>query len=81
MLNLKLNVRGNIGWPDRMFLYKHAVRFVEFKREGEKLRPIQEYIHYLMLKQKIRVYVIDNLPDAVALLNKIKEEQDALYPS
>jgi hypothetical protein len=40
---LKLNLQGNTGWPDRLVVLSHGrVCFVELKRPGGKLRPLQE---------------------------------------
>ena len=38
---LKLCILGENGFPDRTVITPHCVIFVEFKREGEKLRPRQ----------------------------------------
>lgn len=43
--NLKLNVKGNTGWPDRIFFLPGGrPLLVEFKRPGERSRPKQMYI-------------------------------------
>jgi hypothetical protein len=38
---IKLNLRFNNGWPDRMFLYGPFLVFIEFKKPGEEPEPIQ----------------------------------------
>jgi len=60
-LMLKLNVIGRIGWPDRLFLYQGRVLFVEFKRQGERPRKMQEYIHGLIRRHGFKVAVIDTI--------------------
>lgn len=36
-----LGARGSAGWPDYLFLYEGKALFIEFKREGGKLTPLQ----------------------------------------
>lgn len=79
MLSLKLNVKGQIGWPDRLYAYRGEIIFIEYKAAKEKPRPIQLHTHDLMRKHDIRVFVVDNLLDAIFILNKFKERRDALY--
>lgn len=81
MLSLKLNVKGQIGWPDRLYCYKGEVIFVEYKAAKEKPREMQLYIHDKLRSHSIKIYVVDNLIDATYILNKFKEERDALHPS
>jgi hypothetical protein len=41
--SLKLNLRYDSGWPDRVFLLPHGRTFwVEFKRPGDVPGPLQE---------------------------------------
>lgn len=37
----KMNGMGNRSWPDRMFLYKGTILFIEFKRQGLLPTPLQ----------------------------------------
>jgi hypothetical protein len=39
ILCLKLNLMGNTGWPDRVFLHKGRVAFIEFKAPGRPCAP------------------------------------------
>jgi len=49
-LVLKLNLMGNTGWPDRLFLFKGAHVYLEFKRPGEVLKRNQpDRVHRLVL--------------------------------
>ena len=47
--------------PDRMFIYKGRVFFIEFKREGQKPTPAQEREHNRMRQHQINVFVVDNV--------------------
>ena len=39
-----LKIQGSRGWPDRILLCPGAkIVFIEFKRPGEQLRPLQEF--------------------------------------
>jgi hypothetical protein len=45
IVGIKLTPQGRTGYPDRMFLLPEgSPLFIEFKREGETLRPKQEII-------------------------------------
>lgn len=48
------------GWPDRGFMRDGRMLFIEFKSPGKKPRPLQEYIHKLIMSHGYRVYVIDS---------------------
>lgn len=57
---LKLNVKGRVGWPDRLFIYQGKVLFIEFKRIGETPTVLQQSIHNLLRNQLMRVEVVDD---------------------
>ena len=69
-LTLKLNVLGRKGWPDRLFVYRGSLIFIEFKREGKDPRKLQEYVHEKIREHGFEVYVIDKLVEAKVLLYK-----------
>ena len=71
MMSLKLNVKGQRGWPDRIYVWKGKVWFVEFKRAKEKPRPLQLFIHDCLRKQGIVVRIIDNLIDGRTMINEL----------
>lgn len=68
-LYLKLNVRGQTGWPDRMFIYKGTVLFVEFKLPGEVPEPHQLVIHALLEQHLMSVMVIDDIQQGKEIIN------------
>jgi len=41
VLSLKLNLQGNRGWPDRVFLLPLRPLWFEFKRKDERPRKLQ----------------------------------------
>lgn len=61
VLTLKLNVSGRRGWPDRIYLFNGRVMFIEFKRQGEQPRKLQEYVHGQLRQHGFGVFVVDNL--------------------
>ena len=60
-VEFKLNSSSIRGIPDRLFLYKGLVLFVEFKKRGETPTAFQAHIHKLFLKQGFTVYLIDDI--------------------
>ena len=74
VMQLKLNVMGQRGWPDRLFLVPGGrPLFVEFKRPGGKPRPLQTYIHEAMEKAGYHVEVVDDSTVGVRLLREALE--------
>jgi hypothetical protein len=72
-LTLKLNVLGNAGWPDRVyFLPGGRILFIEFKREGTKPYPRQEYIHRKLAKAGHLVKVCRSFEEAKAALEQAR---------
>ena len=61
LMTLKLNVRFSRGWPDRIVVLKDGkVMWVELKRPGAKLSPLQIKVHFELNKWHQEVYVIDS---------------------
>ena len=62
---IKLNVQGNRGVPDRLVLLPNGrVVFVEFKRPGERLRPLQAHWHNKLESMGFIVLVFDDTDTA-----------------
>jgi hypothetical protein len=60
-LCLKFTCQGSTGWPDRMVLLpKGRVVFVEFKRPGGKLRPLQKERHRQLKELGHEVWTTDD---------------------
>lgn len=75
-LVLKLNVLGRVGWPDRIFIYHKKVMFIEFKREGERPRKIQDYVHDQIRAHGIPVYVVDNISSGKAIIDHFTKSSE-----
>ncbi len=60
----KFSSPGNNGVPDRIVLYKGQCYFVELKKPGKKLRPLQKAVCRRFKKLGFDVYVVDSF-DAV----------------
>lgn len=58
---LKMNLKGRRGWPDRVILWAGGnLRFIEFKRPGERPRVLQVYVHKLLRAMGFIVEVYDD---------------------
>ncbi len=57
----KFTSPGNNGVPDRIVLYKGQCYFVELKRPGKDLRPLQKAVRRKFKKLGFKVYVIDSI--------------------
>jgi len=61
LMTLKLNVRYNRGWPDRVVIFNDGtVIWVELKRPGGKLSALQSKVILELRECKQEVYVIDS---------------------
>jgi len=71
VLTLKLNVLGQVGWPDRLYLFKGRVLFIEFKRQGEQPRKVQVYVHNRIRSHGFTVDVVDNVQQGNASIDHL----------
>lgn len=70
----KLNLMGQKGWPDRLFVVpNYGVIFIEFKREGEKPEPLQDRIIKSLREAKQEVHVCFTYDEAVRILKAALE--------
>jgi len=66
VVSLKLNVKWNVGWPDRVFFIPGGrPLFIEFKRPNERASPLQAHVHAGLRDLGYRVEVYDNVNDAI----------------
>lgn len=69
ILVLKLNLIGNTGWPDRLFLHRGRVVFIEFKRPGDKLERNQPERVDELQRRGFTVGVVDNVTYGISFLD------------
>ena len=55
--------------PDRMFIYKGRVFFIEFKREGQKPTAAQEREHHRLRQHQINVFAVDSVEQGKSTIN------------
>lgn len=74
---LKVETVVNVGWPDVIIIpplpcdghrNAHPNLWVEFKREGAELSPIQERIQRLLVERGQRVYTVRSVASFKELL-------------
>jgi hypothetical protein len=70
ILVMKLAGPQQKGQPDRMFLHKGRVGFLEFKAPGKKPTALQENWLEELWNREFPVGWFDNVADAVAWLKK-----------
>lgn len=67
--SLKLNLKGNRGWPDRIFLIAGGrPLFIEFKRPGEEPRKLQQQRHRILRKLGYEIQVHEDRQEALSAL-------------
>lgn len=65
--SIKLNIRGNTGWPDRLFILPGGrALWIEFKAPGEEPDPKQELQHKVLRHRHHDIQVHDNREEALA---------------
>jgi len=55
---LKLNVRGQRGWPDRLLVGRGGVRFVELKRPGAPISTPQLRVMRGLSQRGVEVVIV-----------------------
>lgn len=66
---IKLNVIGSVGWPDRVFFKNGRTLFIEFKRPGEQPRPTQVFKIDMLQKDGFQCEVCDSFVQAKQVLD------------
>ena len=72
----KLMLSSERGWPDRTFLYRGKVMFIEFKAPGEKPDPLQMFTINNLRSQGFEVHICDNLDQAKIIIQEFKYNAD-----
>jgi len=58
--------------PDRLYILPWGdVAFIEFKRKGKVPTPAQEREHTRLRERGVKVFVIDNVEDGKAMVDKL----------
>ena len=70
----KFSSPGNNGVPDRIVLIKGRCYFVELKRPGEDLRPLQKVVRKQFKKLGFDVYVIDSFKKVDEFIREVQNE-------
>jgi hypothetical protein len=61
LLTLKLSVQFQRGWPDRIVPFENGeVLWVELKRPGGVVSPLQQKVHDALASRGHKVHVIDS---------------------
>jgi hypothetical protein len=76
LLQVKLDLKTRKGWPDRQYLYRGRVLFIEYKRPGQKTEPIQAFVHVILREAGFLVYVVDNADYGITILKEWKRSVD-----
>ncbi len=74
-ISLKINVVGQRGWPDRLFINPYGNHvWIEFKKLGEKLSKIQEHRLHQLWDKNTEAHYTDNYKDACDILDAALED-------
>jgi len=60
---------NNRGVPDRIFIRKNVVFFIEFKKKGKEMTKLQKFIADLIMKAGVAVYEVDNAESGIKIIN------------
>lgn len=71
----KFSSPGNNGVPDRIVLYKGRCYFVELKKPGEDLTPLQKVVHKQFKKLGFEVYKVDSLERISEFIKKVLQHE------
>lgn len=71
----KFTPMGEVGYPDRIFLYRGRAMFIELKATGKRPRPLQAERIRELREYGFKAECYDNLEDAITSI------QSALFPS
>ena len=73
----KVQWPGRTGAPDRMYIKDGVVVFLEWKRSGQRLRPVQEVEIEALWNAGVYAYRVDSVSDAdLALAHAVKTAHD-----
>jgi hypothetical protein len=70
ILTIKLNVRGQRGVPDRLYLLAGKTLFIEFKKPGSKPTAIQRWALNNLRATGFDAVVVDDVDQAKNLIGR-----------
>jgi hypothetical protein len=73
MMTYKLESRRVAGWPDRLFIWKGHVWFIEFKARDGNLTPLQRHIINDLKAHGASVFVVYSIEAAKEVLDGLRE--------
>lgn len=65
---IKFTPKGDVGWPDHIFVKDGKTVWIEFKRPGEEPTPLQQYRMRHLRSHGALVYWVDNTTAGIAML-------------
>ena len=69
-VSMKIEKNGHRGVPDRLFIGKNRIYFIEFKKPGGGVVSKQQlFWHNLLKSNGIEAYFCDNFDEFKAILN------------
>ena len=74
VLSFKMNSVTSKGLPDRMFISKESIFFIEFKRLGAKPTKLQSYMISQLKDYNCKVYVIDDIEEGKRIIDRYSNE-------
>lgn len=69
ILSFKMNSVSSRGLPDRIFISKLGIFFVEFKRKNAKTTKLQNYMIEQLLRHDCKVFIVDDIKTGQDLIN------------
>lgn len=70
---LKIICLGVSGIPDRLVIYRGRAYFVELKRPGGTVSPIQKLVHKLLKKYGFEVHILYCREDVESFIELIED--------
>lgn len=71
----KFSSPGNNGVPDRIVIYNGRCHFIELKKPGEDLTPMQKVVKKHFKKLGFEVYKIDSVELVTKFVNEVLKHE------
>ena len=75
-LHYKMNVLGQRGWPDRVFIKKGKVLYVEFKAPGKEPNPLQTYRLNSLRMKGVSAFWVSSVLEFTSMLVQAEKKRD-----